>query len=168
MKVTRTSDKFYMQFPPKLKKNPPMCMHIHTRTHTIHTHCTHLHILPALCSVMLSNSFIHLALLSCQDLLQLDKLLSSYDTRKKCSAWLPECPGGLLVCLFFSHSGRSSRVQRCSSTRDKPPRPWHPAAPQAVPCSRHSCRGGERQQSLQDNVKKAKHTHTHPPIQIIK
>lgn len=46
MKVTRTSDKFYMQFPPKLKKkkNPnknPMCVHIHTRIHTTQTLHTH-------------------------------------------------------------------------------------------------------------------------------
>lgn len=121
MKVTRTSDKFYMQSPPQLKKKaPPMCVHIHTRIHIMHTHCTHIHTLTAL-TVLLSNSSIHLVL-SCRDLLQ-DKLLRSYDTRKKCSAWLPECPGGLFICLFFSYSGRSSRVQRCSSTRDKPPCP---------------------------------------------
>lgn len=102
-----------------------MCVHIHTRiyipyTHTAHTYTCCQHCAP---TVMLSNSLIHLVLHSRQYLLQLDKLLCSYDTRKKCSAWLPERLGGLFVCLFFSHSGRSSRVQRCSSTRDKPPCP---------------------------------------------
>lgn len=111
-----------------------MCVHIHT--YTYHTHTAHTYTCCQHCAltIMLSNNSIHLVLLSCQDLLQLDKLLRSYDTRKKCSAWLPECPGGLFVCLFFSHSGRSSRVQRCSSTRDKPPCPTTGIAQPHNPC----------------------------------
>lgn len=79
-----------------------MCVPIRTRIYTIHTHTAHTYTCCQRCAltVVLSNSFMHLVLLSCQDLLQLHRLLCSYDTRKKCSAWLPECPGGLFV--YFS------------------------------------------------------------------
>lgn len=59
MKVTRTSDKFYMQFPPKLKKIPTnVCAYTYTytyHTHTLHTHntrCQHCAL-----TIMLANSF---------------------------------------------------------------------------------------------------------------
>lgn len=172
MKVTRTSDKFYMQFPPpKLKKkDPPMCVHIQTRIHTIHTHCTHIHTLPALCSHCHAFKQLHPPCSLLSRLTSVRQIVMQLRHKEETFCMATRMPRGP-VCLFIFLSLweklQSPKVQQHQGQASLPHR-RHPAAPQPTPRSRYSCLEVGRQQPVQDNVKKATHIHTHPPIQIIK
>lgn len=172
MKVTRTSDKFYMQFPPKLKKIPTnVCAYTYTYTYHTHTHCTHItHAASTVLSLScFQTAFIHLVLLSSR-LTSVGQIVIQLRHKEEMFCVATRMPRGP-VCLFTFLSlwekPQSPKVQQHQAQASLPHR-RHPAASQPMPRSRHSCLGVGRQQPVQDNVKKATHTHTHPRIQIIK
>lgn len=151
-----------------------MCVHIHTRIYTIHTHCTHIHTLPARCSHCHALKQLHPP---CSSLLsrltsvgQIVMQLRHKEEMFCMATRMPRGPVCLFCWVFFLslwEKLQSPKVQQHEGQASLPHR-RHPSAPQPMPCSRHSCLGVGRQQPVQDNGKKATHTHTHPSIQIIK
>lgn len=145
-----------------------MCVHIHTRIHTIHTHCTHTHTLPALCSHCHAFKQLHPP---CSPLSSRSTSVGQIVTQLRhkeevfCIATrMLRGPVCLFIFLSLWEKLQSPKVQQHQGQASLPHH-RHPAPHKA--CSRYSCLGVGRQQPVQDS-EKAAHTHTHPPIQIIK
>lgn len=166
--------------PPPSSKKPHqcVCIYIHVyipiHAHRIPTRHMHTHVPPALRSRCHAFKQLHVSTLFSSPVMTIStgRILVQlrHEEENALRRYQGSLEGGLFVCLFFSHPGRSSRVQRCRSTKDEPP---HPAAgtlqPHGLaPPPRNPCLGVGRQRPAPDNVKKATHAHTRPTTQIIK
>lgn len=161
--------------PPQIKKKPPMSVHIHTRihthTHTLHTHAAHAHTHPQHSSRCHAFKQLHISTLFPPVMtISTGRILAQlqHEEETLCMAssapWNRAC---LFIFLSLWEKHQSPKVLQHQG-RASSPHCWHPAAPWPVPPPRHPCLGVGRQWPAQDNVKKATHTHTHPPTQIIK
>lgn len=161
MKVTRTSDKFYMQSPPIKKKSPTnVCAYTYTYTYT-HTLHTHTHADSSHCPAF-KQLHPPCSLLSRLTSRQIVTQLRHKEEMFCMATRMPRGPVYLFIFLLLWEKLQSPKVQQHQGQASLPHH-RHPAASQPMPCSRYSCLGVARQQPVQDKVRR-QHTLTliHP------